>query len=141
MRKVKYVVDSEKATIYSPVPPTKDSTHNLTVWKTNRPESALEKFHERLAHFGNGAMRKEYADALIYRGTAEYNITCRWKQQNNKQLLEGLPPATPKWEQHIPTLWDCSILHFINRQARSKGMLEPFKYCETPNENNGENFL
>ena len=71
MRKVQFVVDSEKAIVYSPVPPAKDSLHNLTVWRTNRPESSLEKFHELLAHFGNGAMRKDYADALIYRGTAE----------------------------------------------------------------------
>ena len=55
MRKVKYVLDSKNATIYSPVPPSQDSPHNLTVWRTNRPESSLEKFHEHLAHFGNGA--------------------------------------------------------------------------------------
>ena len=141
MRKVKYVLDSEKATIYSPVAPKKDSSHNLTIWKTNRPESALEKFHEQLAHYGNGAMRKEYADALIYRGTAEYNIVCRHKQQNNQRLLDGVPLATPKWQQNVPTFWDHSILHFINQLARSKGFLEPFKNYETPKANNGEVFL
>ena len=141
MRKVKYVLDSEKATIYSPVAPKRDSSHNLTIWKTNRPESALEKFHEQLAHYGNGAMRKEYADALIYRGTAEYNIVCRHKQQNNQRLLDGVPLATPKWQQNVPTFWDHSILHFINQLARSKGFLEPFKNCETPKANNGEVFL
>ena len=89
MSKVQFVLDSEKAIVYSPVPPPKDSVHNLTVWRTNRPESSLEKFHELLAHFGNGAMRKEYADALIYRGTAEYNITCRWKSQKEQKVVRG----------------------------------------------------
>ena len=141
MRKVKYVLDSEKATIYSPVPPANDLTHNLTVWKTNQPEYALEKFHEQLAHFRNSAMQKECADALIYHRTAEYNVACRWKQHNNKQLLDGLPIQTPKWQRNVPTFWDHSILYFINNQARMKAMPEPFKYCETPKENNSEVFL
>ena len=141
MRKVKYVLDSKQATIYLPVPPAKDSSHNLVVWRTNRPESSLEKFHELLAHFGNGSMRKEYADALIYHGTAEYNITCRLKKRHNQQLLEGLATSGPKWQWNVPTFFDHSMLYFINHMAASKGLTEPFKYCETPRANNGEVFL
>ena len=40
MRKVKYVLDSRNATIYSPVLPSQDLPNNLTVWRTNRPESS-----------------------------------------------------------------------------------------------------
>ena len=37
INKVRFVLDTEGSTSYSPLPPSKNAKHNLTKWVTNRP--------------------------------------------------------------------------------------------------------
>ena len=66
----------------------------------------------------------------------------RWKNRQNKKRLEGHLITGPKWQHDVPTFFDHSMIHYINRMACCKGFNDPFEYCETPaTANNGEVFL
>ncbi|MDY7032028.1 MAG: hypothetical protein SVY10_08975, partial [Thermodesulfobacteriota bacterium] len=67
---MQYVLDAEKDVAYFEIAAGPKSTHGLSKWGSTRPESALEKFHEQLAHYGNGFCGPKLADALLLRGTA-----------------------------------------------------------------------
>ena len=72
------ISDPTDVAMYVPVPPGKRSTHQLTSWKCNRPESGLEYFHLLLAHYGNTGMNILKADTLTLGGICEYNARARW---------------------------------------------------------------
>jgi hypothetical protein len=143
MTKVKYVLDSERATAYTKIAPSKAAKHRLTAWRSNRPESNLERFHGLLAHYANNGMRAEYADTLNLRGIAKYNQQQRQKfvKNNNKMIQAHDERTCPVWmEKHLLHI-DHSLLHYLNQQALAKGIDQPFEYVETPTTNNGEVFL
>jgi hypothetical protein len=75
--------------MYRKIPPGKRSTHQLSKWLSNHPESGLEKFHEFLAHLTNIGCGKEFADALTLGGTVDHNIKARWREHVSKQKLSG----------------------------------------------------
>ena len=74
MTKIKYILDPGDTTIYIEVKAPEGSKHGLSKCLSNRPESSLEKFHKSLAHFANTGSGRQLADALLYRGMAEYNL-------------------------------------------------------------------
>jgi hypothetical protein len=139
--KVRYVLDSENAATYRAEPPSSRSAHGLTKWVSNRPESSLEKFHELLANYANTGCREDLAEALLLRGTAEYNVGQRWKYQNHQKRYNGATPNHPKYLDKTPILLNHANLHWLNTQAREKGFSQPFNDVKTPSDNNGERFL
>ena len=141
---IKYVLASEKATTYSEVPGPKILGHpNLKTWKSNHPESALEYFHLLLAHYGNGGMNRRLADCLNLRGTAEYNLQCRWKMHVRRQFFDNnARPDLPKSMDSHPLFLDHSRLQMINDMAIEKQVATPFDFVTPiPDRNNGERFL
>jgi hypothetical protein len=147
MTKVKYVLDSERATAYTKIAPSKAAKHQLTSWRSNRPESNLEQFHGLLAHYANNGMRADYADTLNLRGIAKYNQQQRQKFVNNKSKMiqahdnDDNERTCPAWMEKHLLHTDHSLLHYLNQQALAKGIDQPFEYVETPTTNNGEVFL
>jgi hypothetical protein len=57
--------------MYKEIPPGPMSTYNLPKWQSLRAESALEKFHEFLAHLTNTGTNKDLADTLTLGGAAK----------------------------------------------------------------------
>lgn len=64
-KKIKYATDPPGLQVYRRIPPPRRAPHALPTWQSLRPEAALEKAHETMAHFGNKAMRPEIADSLF----------------------------------------------------------------------------
>ncbi|CAJ1944021.1 unnamed protein product [Cylindrotheca closterium] len=71
--KISYVLDCMTAETYLAIPAPPGSKHGLPTFKSNRPESMLEKFHELLAYYCNIGCGDEFANAIIMKGWAEYN--------------------------------------------------------------------
>ena len=136
--KVKYVLDSEKAITYEAV--RSKGGHGLTEWRSNRAESSLEKFHERLAHFANIGCGTELAEALNMRGVAEYNTACRWRYGCNEKRKNGVDLDHPKYLDSTPIFMDHSALHHLNEQCRNRQFPVLFPDCRVPKKNNGETF-
>jgi hypothetical protein len=97
-------------------------------------ESALEKFHHLLAHFGNTGMNMELADGLLLRRTTEDNTRVQ-------HSLCQPDPSVPAYLSHIPQFWDHSFLSSINRSLVSKRLKPVFENVREPTKNNGEVFL
>jgi hypothetical protein len=138
---IKDVIEAEASEQYSKIAPPKDSRHNLVKYLSNRPESALEKFHELLAHYANSGMRPEYADALTLRGTAEYNLGMRIRFKNNALRLMGRSLPHPRWMDTVPVYTDASMSDLLNRKAAAKNMAIPFPNVKSLKPDNGEQFL
>ena len=140
-RKVEYVADyvlDENDNTYHEIPAGPRSTHGLSKWKTCRPESHLEKFHELLAHFANSGMRAGLAVVLTLRGTCAWNVKCRWVETREKhQSTSNLP----KYLEDIPPYQDHSLLEYLNQQADEVGIQRPFQHVTPIHEDNGERFL
>jgi hypothetical protein len=96
---IKFVIDSEKKQeriqkflrhrlIQAKQPAPQQAL--LQQWLSNRPESALEKFHGVLAHFCNVGCRAGLADALLQRGWAEHNDVARYKNNCNQKRQRRL---------------------------------------------------
>ena len=141
MKKVEYVADIEDndTNTYQEIKAGPRSTHFLSKWKTIRPESFLEAFHEFLAHFANTSMRKELADDLSMRGTCEWNVKCRWVEYY--QGLDDAKKHLPRYLEDFPPFWDHSMLGYLNKQATDLGLEEPFPFVTPINQDNGERFL
>jgi hypothetical protein len=138
---IKFVIDSEKATTYSEVKAPAGSKHNLSQWLSNRPESALEKFHEVLAHFCNVGCRASLADALLQRGWAEHNVVARYKTSCNQKRQQDIHLPHPKYLDKSPMFLDHSLLHHINQESQKLGLGNVFDACRVPTVDNGEVFL
>ena len=138
---VKYVLDTNDPSPYVEVIAPIGATHHLSTWKCTRPESHLEKFHEKVAHFGNGGMREELADALILRGTALHNLKCRHEIKMRKQRASDRQPKCPVWQDNVPMFQDELHLDYLNKKAEAKGMALPFPDVQTIRPDNGEVFV
>ena len=141
MKKVHYVSDSIDGQYYKEIPCGPRTTHGLSKWKTDRPESPLEKFHEILAHFANSGMKPELADALTLGGTCEYNVKQRYKSEMEAHQREGIENSVSSVFCSLPVHFDHSYLHFLNSLAKSKTIPPPFSNVRVPKKNNGEVFL
>jgi hypothetical protein len=140
--KVKWVQDPPNMDMYRQIPAGKKSTHQLSKWQSNRPESGLEKFHEFLAHLANTGCGKELADALTLGGTADHNIKARWREDVNKNKLLGKDIHGTVEYSEEPAFWDHSYLDLLNRRAISLGLDPIFEFVVVPpREGNGEVFL
>jgi hypothetical protein len=140
-KKVKWVPDPPNMAMYREIPPGKRSTHQLSKWLSNRPESGLEKFHELLAHLANTGCGKVLADALTLGGTANHNVKARWKEQVNKKQLLGQEIHGTLDYSGEPEFYDHSYLDLLNRRGVSLGWGEMFDFIVLPREDNGEVFL
>ena len=142
MTKIKYILDPRDISIYIEVKAREGSKHGLSKWLSNRPESSLEKFHESLAHFANTGSGQKLADALLYRGTAEYNLMQRHKFEKRQDNLKGLLDNwMPKRLDLVPLFLDHSHLHLVNQMSVARGNQILFDKVRVPKENNGESFL
>ena len=141
IKKVKYVSDPPTQNMYKRIPPGPRSSHNLPKWKSTRPESNLEKFHERLAHLANTGCKPKLADAITLRGTAEYNVSCRWREFVNRRKLDGKKIDVPCHFEDIPRHRDHSLLDLLNCQAKCLDLPPPFENVTAIGEDNGEVFL
>ena len=141
LKKVEHVTDVENTEMYQEIPPGPRSTHGLSKWKCDRPESPLEKFHELMAHFGNTGMSKQLADTLTLGGTAEYNVKQRWKARVNKMRLAGIIVNIPGSFVDLPQFYDHSFLQYLNAAAENCGLSPVFGDVHQIRENNGEVFL
>ena len=141
LKKVQHVADVPNMKMYQRIPPGPRSTHGLSKWKCDRPESPLEKFHELMAHFGNTGMHRKLADTLTLGGTTEYNVKQRWKARINQQRLDGASVDILTAFVHLPRFYDHSFLQYLNDTAKKCGLLPIFDGVNPIRENNGETFL
>ena len=142
IKKVEHATDPVGLGMYTKVPPPKKSPHGLPTWQSNRPESALEKSHEALAHFANTGMRPELADIITMRGICEKNVVCRWRHHINGKRLQGEDDShTPVHFADIPRFYDHSLLLHLNERAKELQLSKPFAHTTPINEDNGEVFL
>ena len=120
--------------------PRASKTHGMSTWKSLRPESFLEYFHQLLAHFANTGMNKKLADTITMRGTAEYNVSARFRTAVERGEIDR--DDVPWHFKHIDIFQDHTLLNWLNETAKAKGMDEPFKRV-TPvaKQNNGEVFF
>jgi hypothetical protein len=119
---------------YRMIPAGRNSKHGLPTYESLRPESALEKFHHLLAHFGNIGMSKDLADTILLRGIAEDNIRIE-----HQQKLKN--PGVPSRFEDEPEYYDQSELNWINSLGKQKGYADIFKDACEPQPDNGEVFL
>jgi hypothetical protein len=141
LKKVKHVSDPVGVPMYTKIPPGPRSLHNLPKWKSNRPESLLEKFHELLAHLANTGTNPALADAITLRGTAEHNVRCRWKMFVNNKKLQGQKLDIPCHFEDTPRYMDHSMLDLLNRRAVELKLTPVFDNVTPIHNHNGEKFL
>lgn len=141
LNKVDYVSDPPNIELYQKIPAGKNSHHQLSKWRSIRAESALEKFHEQLAHFANTGTGPELADALTLGGAARRNVEARWKTFANDQRLKGQDLAIPTHFEDVPPFSDHSMLALLNKQALKQNLPAVFEFCTPIFEDNGEVFL
>jgi hypothetical protein len=142
LKKVEHVADSSFMEHYEEIPPGPRSTHGLSKWRSNRPESQLEGDHLDLAHYANGGMRKELADALTLGGVCEGNVKKRWRYASNKKKQAGLVDTPTASFANIPVYFDHSYLHHLNGLAASGGLDPIFDDVRVPpSSNNGDVYL
>ena len=133
--KVHHVGDlPDKFSPYRVISAGSNSTHGLPKYESLRPESALEKFHHILAHFGNIGMSRDLADTILLRGIAEDNVRIEHQQRPKN-------PDVPSRFEDEPEYFDQSELKWLNSLGEQKGYLEIFKNACEPPLDNGEVFL
>jgi hypothetical protein len=64
---------------YTTIPAPLGSKHGLSTF--NRSEAMLEKSHGLLTHYYNLGCGDEFANALLQRGSVEYNVTARQQHE------------------------------------------------------------
>ena len=140
LTKVEYVCDIQQpgSETYREIKPGPRSQHGLSKWKTNRPESHLENFHEWLAHYANTGMRPELANVLCLRGTCEYNVRCRWAEHMQASTDSNY---LPRYLQELPQFHDHSMLALLNLRANELDLERPFRFVTEVKPDNGERFL
>jgi hypothetical protein len=141
IKKVQWMEDLDRIDMYRMVPAGKKSIHGLPRYRSNPPESGLEKFHELLAHMANTGSGKKLADAITLAGTGNHNCKARLKEHvNNQKTNEEDIASTVEYEDE-PLFWDHSYLDLLNHQAQLLGMNQIFQFVTPPCEDNGEVFL
>eukprot|EP00980_Cylindrotheca_fusiformis_P007706 scaffold1634_cov95-Cylindrotheca_fusiformis.AAC.2 len=139
MNKVQYLLDAETSVPYEAK--ATSVKHGLTEWQSTRAESALEKVHEQLAHYGNVGLQEKSADAFILRGVAEHNVKARFKNACNNARFQDMTLAHPKYLDKTPAFMNHSLLHSLNEQYESVGMAKPFGNINVLPADNGERFV
>ena len=135
MKKVQYIQDVPGIDVYKLVNPGPRSKHKLPQYLSCRPESSLEKFHEKLAHFGNTGMSAGLADCLTLRGTAEHNLVIRHKLSFKQQRI------IPAYLEDTPFFLNHHHLSYLNQMAEKKGLQPVFPMVKKLGDNAGEKFL
>ena len=131
MKKVKFVLDFAGVPSYEQVPSKGD--HGLPKWKSIRgAEPKLEKFHELLAHYANIGCKEEFANALIARGTAEYNVGARFRYDCREKRRGGKKLDHPEYMDKSPIFIDHSLLDHLNQQSKELGFGDLFQDCRIP---------
>jgi hypothetical protein len=141
LEKVEHAEDPNEIDIYTEIPAGKASSHGLPKWQSKRPESALEKGHESLAHYANGGCAPEFADILTLGGMAAHNVQRRWICKMNEQKLKGQEVSIPVEYQDQPPFWDHSYLQYLNERAKDRNILPLFPKTTSIDEDNGVKFL
>jgi hypothetical protein len=116
--------------------PGKRSTHGLSKWRCDRPESPLGQFHKLLAHFGNSGMNPEFSDILELGGATEFDVKMQRKCEQNNKKLAGERIDIPGNFTDSPRFFDHSFLHFLNELAQRKGLPIIFDDVHPMPENN-----
>ena len=141
LKKVALASDPPNEDMYKKIPPPPKSKHHLPKWQSLRPEAALEKTHEFLAHLVNTGTNSELADIIIMGGIAEFNVQCRFKDMTNSCRLQGQKQTTPAHFEDLPPFSNHSLLSFINSKVRRCGLPDLFLNVTPINPDNGEVFL
>ena len=104
--------------MYDAIPPNPNSKHQLTEWLSQRGESKLESFHDRLAHFANCGMRETLADNFNLVGTAAWNHGIRYKKllTGSFTSLEERKKIPAVWER-VVAYWNHSEISYVDRLA------------------------
>ncbi|CAB9503917.1 unknown protein [Seminavis robusta] len=126
--------------MYDAILPSPNSNHGLTEYLSRRGESKLEAFHDRLANFANGGMRRSLCDNLSLCGTARYNLGIRHKRALIKAQPEERKNIPSGWDR-VVAFWNHTELWFINDMATAVGLPLPFPNAEKLKEDNGERFF
>jgi len=82
------------------LPPNPNSHHQLIEHISNRGESKLDSFHDRLAHFANSGMRDSLSDNMHLAGTARLNLAIQHKRSLLTRSLENTKQSS------IPATWE-----------------------------------
>ena len=138
---IRFVVDEIADLVYTEIPGSRKARCDLPKWQSNRPESALEKFHESIAHYANSGMREEYADTLTLRGIARHNVGRRFRFKVSEQRLGGDTPLHPAWMDTTPAFYNHLELSLLNSEVASRGFEPPFRNVDRLVDDNGEQFL
>ena len=138
---VQYVSDPNDMVMYHVIPAPEGSSHGLSTYISKRLESKLEWFHMLLAHFGNGGMSNDLADALTMRGTCEDNVAIRHR---GHLRMGGTNNNTGGWPQYVrdtPIFFNHSMLSWLNDRCRELDFPLLFHGVHRVSEDNGERFM
>jgi hypothetical protein len=138
LKNVHHASDVLGMDMHQEIPPGPRSTHGLSKWRCDRPESPLKTFHELLAHFGNSGMNKHPSDTLTLGGATEFNIRMRLKAKMNKRKLDGEMVDVPFLFLDLPRHYDNSLLQCLNELSQNCGLQPMFDDVHQVRENNGE---
>ena len=138
---VQYVSDPQGMVMYHVVPAPEGSPHGLPTYVSKRLESKLEWFHMLLAHFGNGGMTNELADALTMRGTCEDNVAIRHRGQLRMLPNRKDAGGWPHYVKDTPIFFDHSMLAWVNGRCVELGIRPIFHDVHRVDKDNGERFM
>jgi hypothetical protein len=141
LKKVRHAPNVTGMDMYQEILPGPRSTHGLSEWKCDRPESPLEKLHEVLAHFGNSGMNKILANTLTLGGTTKFNIRMRWKAKVNKWKLAEEILDIPGDFVDLPQYYNHLCLDYLNKLAENCGLPPIFDDVHLVSKNKGEVYL
>ena len=139
--KVKHVSDVPGLDMYRKIPAGPRSKHGLPKYLSDRPEAALEKFHEFLAHVANTGSNPDLADPLTLGGTCDFNTKCRWRAWLNDKKTKNEDPGIPGHFEGEPRFWDHSFLSHLNAEAEAGGLSRIFEDVFEIGPDNDEAFL
>lgn len=139
--KVPLASDVPGLQMYQEVPAGSLSSHGLSKFYSNRPESHLEQFHQWLAHYANTNSAPEFSDPINLGSIADHNIKARWKYNIKEKKLAGQIVNIPGHFEDQPLLWDHSMMSYINEVAKARGLSLVFDSVFEIGKDNGEHFL
>jgi hypothetical protein len=134
--------------MYTVLPVTSKSTHNLNEYVSHRVESRLEGFHDPLSNYANSGMTSMLADILHLSGTARYNMNVRQKRIVRKEEKEEGDKeeeesnVLPYHYMDVPPFLSHIDLEMVNINALKAGITDlPFKKLQALPPDNGERFF
>jgi hypothetical protein len=140
-----HIQDIDGIDMYREVPPgprsRSEQGHGLSTFISKRPESHLEASHGPLANYANTGMNAKLADILTLRGLACRNVKIRHKLTLRSETTTTTTRKVPYYLREEPAHPNHSMLSYLNKQAKEKGLKLPFKNVRPLPEDNGELFL